>query len=73
MSHGLDRDLSDFGKPTMAITPRLEEDPRLGLIEQVFIENHIHMSSRRTAAASHESQRRMNLSHEAGFEEPVRP
>ena len=73
MSHGVDRNLSDFGKSTMALAQRLEEDPHLGLIEQVFIENHIHMSSRRTAAASHESQRRMNLSHEAGFEEPVRP
>ena len=43
MSHGVDRNLSDFGKSTMALAQRLEENPHLGLIEQVFIENHIHI------------------------------
>ena len=43
MSHGVDRNLSDFGKYTMALAQRLEEDPHLGVIEQVFIENHIHI------------------------------
>ena len=43
MSHGVDRNLSDFAKSTMALAQRLEEDPHLGVIEQVFIENHIHI------------------------------
>jgi hypothetical protein len=43
MSHATDRILSDFGKCTMALVERLEQDPQYGLIEQVFIENHIHI------------------------------
>ena len=41
MSYATDRILSDFGKSAMALAERLEEDPRFGLIEQVFIENHM--------------------------------
>ena len=43
MSHGTDRILSDFGKSVMALAERLEENPPFGLIEQVFIENHMHI------------------------------
>jgi hypothetical protein len=43
MSTTGDRILSDFGKSTMALAQRLEEEPDFGLIEQVFIENHIHI------------------------------
>ena len=43
MSHGVDQNLSEFAKATMALAQRLEENPELGLFEQVFIENHIHI------------------------------
>ena len=43
MSHSTDGILSDFGKSAMALAERLEGDPHFGLIEQVFIENHIHI------------------------------
>jgi hypothetical protein len=43
MSQATDRVLSDFGKSTMALAERLEGDSQYGLIEQVFIENHIHI------------------------------
>ena len=43
MSHASDKALSDFGKSAMALVQRLEADPQFGLIEQVFIENHIHI------------------------------
>jgi len=43
MSHATDKALSDFGKSAMALVQRLEGDPQFGLIEQVFIENHIHI------------------------------
>ena len=38
-----DRTLSDFGKSAIALAEMLERDPSLGLIEQVFIENHVHI------------------------------
>ena len=43
MPERLDRTLSDFGKSTLSLAEMLERDPQLGLIEQVFIENHIHI------------------------------
>jgi hypothetical protein len=43
MSNTTDRILSDFGKCSMALAQKLEEEPQIGLIEQVFIENHIHI------------------------------
>jgi hypothetical protein len=43
MPHNTDRILSEFGKSAMALAQRLEEDPHFGLIEQVFIENHVHI------------------------------
>jgi hypothetical protein len=43
MSNTTDRILSEFGKCSMALAQRLEEEPHFGLIEQVFIENHIHI------------------------------
>jgi hypothetical protein len=43
MPEKLNRTLSDFGKSSMALAEMLESDPRFGLIEQVFIENHIHI------------------------------
>jgi hypothetical protein len=43
MSNTTDRILSDFGKCSMALAQRLEEEPHFGLIEQVFIENHLHI------------------------------
>ena len=42
-SHPTDRSLSDFGKSTIALAKWLEQDPALGVIEQVFIENHFHI------------------------------
>ena len=51
MSYATDRILSDFGKSAMALAERLEEDPRFGLIEQVFIENHMHILFNRLIAA----------------------
>lgn len=35
--------LSDFGKSAMALVERLQEEPRIDVIEQVFIENHLHI------------------------------
>jgi len=43
MPEKLNRTLSDFGKSSMALAEMLEGDPSFGLIEQVFIENHIHI------------------------------
>jgi hypothetical protein len=43
MSYDTDKILSEFGKSAMAMAERLEEDSPFGLIEQVFIENHIHI------------------------------
>lgn len=43
MPERMNRTLSDFGKSAMALAEMLEGDPRFGLIEQVFIENHIHI------------------------------
>jgi hypothetical protein len=43
MPENLNRTLSDFGKSSMALAEMLEGDTRFGLIEQVFIENHIHI------------------------------
>lgn len=43
MPEKLNRTLSDFGKSSMALAEMLESDPRFDLIEQVFIENHIHI------------------------------
>ena len=43
MPEKLNRTLSDFGKSSMALAEMLEGDTRFGLIEQVFIENHIHI------------------------------
>ena len=43
MSNTTDRILSEFGKCSMALAQRLEGEPHFGLIEQVFIENHIHI------------------------------
>lgn len=43
MSHDTDKILSDFGKSAMAMAERLEDGSHFGLIEQVFIENHIHI------------------------------
>jgi len=43
MSHETDKVLSDFGKSAMAMAERLDEDSHFGLIEQVFIENHLHI------------------------------
>ena len=43
MAHDTDQILSEFGKSAMALAHRLEEDPHFGLIEQVFIENHVHI------------------------------
>ena len=38
-----DQTLSEFGKCAMSLAELLEHDPQLGLIEQIFIENHIHV------------------------------
>ncbi len=35
--------LSEFGKCTLALAERLEEDPPLDMVEQIFIENHIYV------------------------------
>jgi hypothetical protein len=43
MSYDTDKVLSEFGKSAMAMAERLENDSQFGLIEQVFIENHIHI------------------------------
>jgi hypothetical protein len=43
MSHATDKILSDFGKSAMALVERLEGDAQFGLIEQVFIDNHMHI------------------------------
>lgn len=39
----LDHALSEFGKCTLALAEWLEEDPPLDMVEQIFIENHIHV------------------------------
>ena len=35
--------LSEFGKCTLALTELLGADPPLDIIEQIFLENHIHV------------------------------
>jgi hypothetical protein len=66
MSHAADRILSEFGKSAMALVESFEgDDSQFGLIEQVFIENHIHIIQsiglqQLETTASQQSQRRMN-------------
>ena len=38
-----DRILSDFGRTAMALAEMLQRQLDLGLLEQIFIENHIHV------------------------------
>lgn len=38
-----DATLSQFGKHALALTEWLEHNPELGLVDQIFIENHIHV------------------------------
>ena len=62
MSHAADRILSEFGKSAMALVQRLEEnDSQFGLIEQVFIENHIHIIQ-----SAYSTWKRRNLSKASG-------
>ena len=35
--------LSEFGKCVLALAEWLEQDPPLDMVEQVFIENHVHV------------------------------
>ena len=67
VSHAADRTLSEVGKSARALVERLEGDACRfrGLIEQVFIENHIHIIQsiglqQLETTASQQSQRRMN-------------
>ena len=39
----LDDTLLEFGKCTLALTEMLEENPPLDMVEQLFIENHLHV------------------------------
>ena len=43
MAESPDPVLSNFGKSTIALSDLLGQNPPLGLIEQIFIENHIHI------------------------------
>ena len=43
MQETFDRALSDFGKSARVLAERLQADPPLGLLEQVYFENHIHI------------------------------
>ena len=43
MTEKADRTLSEFAKSSMALADMLESDIPIGLIEQIFIENHIHI------------------------------
>ena len=61
MSHAADRTLSEFGKSTIALVETLEGDPQFGLIEQVFIENHIHIIQ-----STYSSWKRRHLSKASG-------
>jgi hypothetical protein len=62
MSHAADRILSEFGKSAMALVQRLEgNDSQFGLIEQVFIENHIHIIQ-----SAYSAWKRRNLSKASG-------
>lgn len=61
MSNTTDRILSDFGKSAMALALRLENEPDFGLIEQVFIENHIHIIQ-----SAYSSWKRRQLSKASG-------
>ncbi len=62
MSHAADRILSEFGKSAMALVQRLEgNDSQFGLIEQVFIENHIHIIQ-----LAYSTWKRRNLSKASG-------
>lgn len=61
MSNTTDRILSDFGKSSMALALRLENEPDFGLIEQVFIENHIHIIQ-----SAYSSWKRRQLSKASG-------
>ncbi|HEX5550907.1 MAG TPA: hypothetical protein VFX36_08740 [Nitrospira sp.] len=62
MSHAADRILSEFGKSAMALVERLEGDEsQFGLIEQVFIENHIHIIQ-----SAYSSWKRRHLSKASG-------
>lgn len=43
MTEKADGALSEFGKNSMALAEMLEHNMQIGLIEQIFIENHIHI------------------------------
>jgi len=61
MSHTADKILSEFRKSTMALVERLEGEPQFGLIEQIFIENHIHIIQ-----SAYSSWKRRHLSKASG-------
>ena len=62
MSHAADRILSEFGKSAMALVESFEgDDSQFGLIEQVFIENHIHIIQ-----TAYSTWKRRNLSKASG-------
>ena len=62
MSHAADRILSEFGKSAMALVESLQgDDSQFGLIEQVFIENHIHIIQ-----SAYSSWKRRHLSKASG-------
>ena len=62
MSHAADRTLSEFGKSAMALVESFEgDDSQFGLIEQVFIENHIHIIQ-----SAYSSWKRRHLSKASG-------
>jgi hypothetical protein len=62
MSHAADRILSEFGKSAMALVESFEgDDSHFGLIEQVFIENHIHIIQ-----SAYSSWKRRHLSKASG-------
>ena len=43
MTENADGTLSEFGKNSLALAEMLERNMQIGLIEQIFIENHIHI------------------------------
>lgn len=43
MTEKADGTLSEFGKNSMALAELLERNMQIGLLEQIFIENHIHI------------------------------
>lgn len=62
MSHAADRILSEFGKSAMALVESFQgDDSQFGLIEQVFIENHIHIIQ-----SAYSSWKRRHLSKASG-------